>query len=239
MQLERIRLLKQLKWPSIICQKRGNMKSQNILKQSFAVLLSTLFLMIGNLAAQTADQSTPDGLIKSVVSDVMASVKSDPEIQKGNIPRIVDLVDTKIVPHTDMRRTTEMAMGPNWKKATPEQQTQLVNEFKSLLIRTYSGALSQLRDQTIQFKPLRAAPDDKEVIVKTVVIGRGDPVPLDYRLEKTPNGWKVYDMNIMGVWLVEAYRNQFANQISQNGVEGLVKFLQDRNKQLAAAKPSN
>jgi phospholipid transport system substrate-binding protein len=138
-----------------------------------------------------------------------------------------------------MRRTTEMAMGQNWKKASPEQQTQLVSEFKNLLIRTYSGALSQLRDQTIQFKPLRAAPDDKEVIVKTVVIGRGDPVPLDYRLEKTASGWRVYDMNIMGVWLVEAYRNQFANQISQSGVEGLVKFLQDRNKQLAAAKPAN
>ncbi|OYW81373.1 MAG: hypothetical protein B7Z19_00685 [Polynucleobacter sp. 32-46-5] len=215
------------------------MKSQNIFKQCSAVLLSTVFLMIGNLAAQPVDQSTPDGLIKSVVSDVMASVKSDPEIQKGNIPRIVDLVEKKILPYADMRRTTEMAMGPNWKKATPEQQAQLVSEFKSLLIRTYSGALSQLRDQTIQFKPLRAAPDDKEVVVKTVVIGRGDPIPLDYRLEKTPNGWKVYDMNIMGVWLIEAYRNQFANQISQNGVEGLVKFLQDRNKQLAAAKPAN
>jgi len=198
-----------------------------------------LFLAVSSASAQAVDQATPDGLIKTVVSDVMASVKSDPEIQKGNIPRIVDLVEKKIVPYTDMRRTTEMAMGQNWKKASPEQQTQLVSEFKNLLIRTYSGALSQLRDQTIQFKPLRAAPDDKEVIVKTVVIGRGDPVPLDYRLEKTASGWRVYDMNIMGVWLVEAYRNQFANQISQNGVEGLVKFLQDRNKQLAAAKPAN
>jgi phospholipid transport system substrate-binding protein len=215
------------------------MKSHKTIQKYFAVLLSSLFIFAGSVSAQAVDQSTPDGLIKTVVSDVMASVKSDPEIQKGNIPRIVDLVDKKIVPYTDMRRTTEMAMGPNWKKATPEQQAQLVNEFKNLLIRTYSGALSQLRDQTIQFKPLRAAPDDKEVVVKTVVIGRGDPVPLDYRLEKTANGWKVYDMNIMGVWLVEAYRNQFANQISQNGVEGLVKFLQDRNKQLAAAKPAN
>jgi phospholipid transport system substrate-binding protein len=202
-------------------------------------VLSSLFLAVSGANAQAVDQSTPDGLIKTVVSDVMASVKSDPEIQKGNIPRIVDLVEKKIVPYTDMRRTTEMAMGQNWKKASPEQQTQLVSEFKNLLIRTYSGALSQLRDQTIQFKPLRAAPDDKEVIVKTVVIGRGDPVPLDYRLEKTASGWRVYDMNIMGVWLVEAYRNQFANQISQSGVEGLVKFLQDRNKQLAAAKPAN
>jgi len=215
------------------------MKSHKTIQKYFSALLSSLFLLAGSASAQAVDQSTPDGLIKTVVSDVMASVKSDPEIQKGNIPRIVDLVEKKIVPYTDMRRTTEMAMGPNWKKATPEQQAQLVSEFKNLLIRTYSGALSQLRDQTIQFKPLRAAPDDKEVVVKTVVIGRGDPVPLDYRLEKTANGWRVYDMNIMGVWLVEAYRNQFANQISQNGVEGLVKFLQDRNKQLAAAKPAN
>ena len=215
------------------------MKIHQTIQKYFAVLLSSGFLFAGSVFAQAIDQSTPDGLIKSVVSDVMTSVKSDPEIQKGNIPRIVDLVEKKILPYADMRRTTEMAMGPNWKKATPEQQTQLVNEFKSLLIRTYSGALSQLRDQTIQFKPLRAAPDDKEVVVKTVVIGRGDPVALDYRLEKTANGWRVYDMNIMGVWLVEAYRNQFSNQISQNGIEGLVKFLQERNKQLAAAKPNS
>ena len=218
---------------------RGQMKSHQTIQKYYVALLSSLFLFVGGAYAQAVDQLTPDGLIKTVVSDVMASVKSDPEIQKGSIPRIVDLVEKKIVPYTDMRRTTEMAMGPNWKKATPEQQVQLVNEFKNLLIRTYSGALSQLRDQTVQFKPLRAALDDKEVVVRTVVIGRGDPVPLDYRLEKTANGWRVYDMNIMGVWLVEAYRNQFANQISQNGVEGLVKFLQDRNKQLAAAKPAN
>ena len=209
-------------------------------KKIGSFIFASLLFTVGTVFAQTPDQSTPpDTLIKMVVTDVMASVKADPDIQKGNIPKIVDLVEKKIVPYTDMRRTTEMAMGPNWKKATPEQQTQLTSEFKNLLIRTYSGALSQLRDQTVQFKALRAAPDDKEVVVKTVVLGRGDPVPLDYRLEKTANGWKVYDMNIMGVWLVEAYRNQFSNQISQNGIEGLVKFLQDRNKQLATAKPSN
>lgn len=196
-----------------------------------------LFLLSGAVFAQVPDQNTPpDVLIKMVVSDVMASVKSDPDIQKGNIPKVMELVEKKIVPFTDMRRTTEMAMGPNWKKATPEQQVILTTEFKTLLMRTYSGALSQLRDQTVQFKALRAAPDDKEVIVKTVVIGRGDPVSLDYRLEKGVNGWKVYDMNIMGAWLVEAYRNQFANQIGQSGIDGLVKFLQDRNKQLAATK---
>jgi len=209
-------------------------------KQIFGYICAGLLLASGTVLAQAPDQSTaPDALIKMVVTEVMATVKADPDIQKGNIPKIVDLVEKKIVPYTDMRRTTEMAMGPNWKKASPEQQAQLTSEFKNLLIRTYSGALSQLRDQTVQFKALRASPDDKEVVVKTVVLGRGDPVPLDYRLEKTANGWKVYDMNIMGGWLVEAYRNQFSNQISQNGIEGLVKFLQDRNKQLASAKPAN
>jgi phospholipid transport system substrate-binding protein len=209
-------------------------------KRICGFIFAGLVLASGAVFAQAPDQSTPpDALIKMVVTDVMTSVKSDPDIQKGNIPKIVDLVEKKIVPYTDMRRTTEMAMGPNWKKATPEQQAQLSMEFKNLLIRTYSGALSQLRDQTVQFKALRATPDDKEVVVKTVVLGRGDQVPLDYRLEKTAKGWKVYDMNIMGVWLVEAYRNQFSNQISQNGIEGLVKFLQDRNKQLATTKPSN
>jgi phospholipid transport system substrate-binding protein len=210
------------------------MKANNIISSSIATVL---LLLSGTILAQTPDQNTPpDALIKMVVTDVMTSVKADPDIQKGNIPKVMELVEKKIVPFTDMRRTTEMAMGPNWKKATPEQQAILTSEFKTLLMRTYSGALSQLRDQTVQFKALRAAPDDKEVVVKTVVIGRGDPISLDYRLEKGSNGWKVYDMNIMGAWLVEAYRNQFSNQISQNGIDGLVKFLQDRNKQLAATK---
>lgn len=210
------------------------MKTNNLISASIATVL---LLLSGANFAQVPDQNTPpDALIKMVVTDVMTSVKADPDIQKGNIPKVMELVEKKIVPFTDMRRTTEMAMGPNWKKATPEQQAILTSEFKTLLMRTYSGALSQLRDQTVQFKALRAAPDDKEVVVKTVVVGRGDPIPLDYRLEKGANGWKVYDMNIMGAWLVEAYRNQFANQIGQNGIDGLVKFLQDRNKQLAAAK---
>lgn len=202
---------------------------------------TSCLLLAVNASAQNAtiDESTPNGLIKGIVSEVMASIKADPEIQKGNIPRVVDLVEKKIVPYTDMRRTTEMSMGPNWKKATPEQQAQLVSEFKTLLIRTYSGALSQVRDQTVQFKPLRAAPTDTEVIVRTVVLGRGDPIPLDYRLEKTPAGWKVYDINILGVWLVENYRNQFSNQINQNGIEGLITFLKDRNKALASSKPTN
>jgi phospholipid transport system substrate-binding protein len=192
---------------------------------------------VGQAYAQSApDSNTPDGLIKIIVADVITSIKSDPEIQKGNIPRVVDLVEKKIVPHTDTRRTTQLAMGKNWSKASPEQQNQLIMEFKNLLIRTYSGALSQLRDQTVQYKPLRAAPGDTDVIVRTVVVGKADPIPLDYRLEKTNDGWKVYDINIMGAWLIEAYRNQFTNQISQNGVDGLIRFLQERNAMLAGKK---
>jgi len=202
---------------------------------SFFVSITSLFVC--SVSAQSVpDPNTPDGLIKIIVADVMSLVKSDPEIQRGNIPRVVELVEKKIVPYTDMRRTTQLAMGKNWSKATPEQQNQLIFEFKNLLIRTYSGALSQLRDQTVQYKPLRSSPSDTDVIVRTVVIGKSDPIPLDYRLEKTNEGWRVYDVNIMGAWLIEAYRNQFTNQINQNGIDGLIKFLQERNAMLAGKK---
>jgi len=204
---------------------------------TLSFFVSIISLFVCSVSAQSVpDPNTPDGLIKIIVADVMSLVKSDPEIQKGNISRVVDLVEKKIVPYTDMRRTTQLAMGRNWSKATPEQQSQLIFEFKNLLIRTYSGALSQLRDQTVQYKPLRSSPSDTDVIVRTVVIGKSDPIPLDYRLEKTNDGWRVYDINIMGAWLIEAYRNQFTNQISQNGVDGLIKFLQERNAMLAGKK---
>jgi phospholipid transport system substrate-binding protein len=198
--------------------------------------IATALISFSAFAQNALDAATPDGLIKTIVTDVMVSVKADPEIQKGNIPRVVELVEKKIVPYTDMRRTTQLAMGRNWSKATPEQQNQLIIEFKNLLIRTYSGALSQLRDQTVQYKPLRSSPSDTDVIVRTVVIGKSDPIPLDYRLEKTNEGWRVYDVNIMGAWLIEAYRNQFTNQINQNGIDGLIKFLQERNAMLAGKK---
>lgn len=198
--------------------------------------IATALISLSAFAQNALDSATPDSLIKTIVTDVMASVKADPEIQKGNIPRVVELVEKKIVPYTDMRRTTQLAMGRNWSKATPEQQNQLIIEFKNLLIRTYSGALSQLRDQTVQYKPLRSSPSDTDVIVRTVVIGKSDPIPLDYRLEKTNEGWRVYDVNIMGAWLIEAYRNQFTNQINQNGIDGLIKFLQERNAMLAGKK---
>ena len=194
------------------------------------------FVLANDVIAQGADASTPDGLIKFVVSDVMTSVKADKDIQAGNIPKIISLVEQKIVPYSDLEKTAQLAMGRNWSKASPEQQKQIAAEFKMLLIRTYSGAISQIRDQTVIYKPFRASPDDQEVVVRTQVINKGEPIQLDYRLMKTPSGWKVYDINVLGAWLIEAYRNQFNNQIGQNGIDGLVKFLQDRNRSLASAK---
>ncbi len=202
-----------------------------------AVLVTAVLAFnCSHVFAQSADTSTPDGLIKFVVNDVMNAVRADADIQKGNIPKIITLVEQKILPYSDFHRTTQLAMGRNWSKATPEQQAAIVAEFKMLLIRTYSGAISRIRNQTVQFKPFRSAPDDKEVVVKTVVLDKGDVLQLDYRLMQTPNGWRVYDVNVLGAWLIEAYRNQFTDQISQNGIDGLIKFLKDRNAALAKPK---
>lgn len=215
--------------------KLGALKSCFLKMLALFMTVASLGL-VQNVMAQAVDASTPDGLIKFVVSDVMTSVKADKDIQAGNIPKIIALVEQKIVPYSDLDKTAQLAMGRNWSKATPEQQKQISAEFKMLLIRTYSGAISQIRDQTVIYKPFRASPDDQEVVVRTQVINKGEPIQLDYRLMKTASGWKVYDINVLGAWLIEAYRNQFNNQIGQNGIDGLVKFLQDRNRSLASAK---
>ncbi|KAA0179198.1 ABC transporter substrate-binding protein [Cupriavidus gilardii] len=194
------------------------------------------FAMAGAAMAQSPDTSTPDGLIKALVDDVMATVKADKEMQAGSIPKITALVEQKILPNANFQKTTQIAMGRNWAKATPEQQKQIVEEFKMLLIRTYAGAVSQIRDQTVQFRPFRAAPEDTEVTVRTQVINKGEPIQMDYRLEKTPQGWKVYDINVLGAWLTEAYKGSFNTIASQQGIEGVIKTLQDRNRQLASAK---
>lgn len=195
---------------------------------------SCLFLGVSFSFAQTPD--TADGLVKSVVEDVMTTIKNDKAIQSGDLRKMNALVDQKILPYSNFQKTTQLAMGRNWSKATPAQQALITQEFKSLLIRIYGGALAQVKDQKIQYKPSRAAADDTDVIVRTVVIGRGDPIQLDYRVEKTANGWKVYDINVLGAWLVESYRNQFNDQVSKGGIEGLIQFLQQRNSALATAK---
>jgi phospholipid transport system substrate-binding protein len=172
----------------------------------------------------------PDVLIRTVSADVLSSIKSDPSIKSGDIKKITALVDTKVLPNVDFERMTASAVGRYWRQATPDQQKRLQEEFKLLLVRTYSGALSQVGDQTISMKPLRMNPDDKEVIVRSEVKGKGDPVQLDYRMEKEPNGWKIYDVNVMGVWLVETYRSSFAQEIGTNGIDGLISKLAERNK---------
>jgi phospholipid transport system substrate-binding protein len=200
-----------------------------------AFLALPLFLMVNSFAI-AQNTSTPDGLVKFVVEDVMTTIKNDKAIQSGDLRKINALVDQKILPHSDFQKTTRLSMGRNWSKATPQQQAQITQEFKTLLVRIYGGALAQVKDQKVQYKPFRAAADDTDVIVKTAVVGKGEPIQLDYRLEKGPNGWKVYDINILGAWLIESYRNQFNDQVSKGGIDGLVKFLQDRNTALSTNK---
>jgi phospholipid transport system substrate-binding protein len=175
-------------------------------------------------------QTTPDALIKQVSTEVIDTIKADKSLQGGEVGKIVTLVDTKVMPHVNFQRMTASAVGRNWRTATPEQQKRLQEEFKTLLVRTYAGALTQVKDQTVQLKPMRAAAEDTEVVVRTEVKGKGDPIQLDYRLEKADGGWKIYDVNVLGVWLVEQYRNQFAQDINAGGIDGLIAKLAERNK---------
>ena len=201
----------------------------------FAVVLS---FFCSGASAQAVDTSSPDVMMKTITSEVLDQLKSDKQIQSGNITRITELVNEKILPYTDFTRTTRLVMGRNWNTATPQQQKDIVEQFKMLLIRTYSGALAQVRDQQIQYKPFRMNPDDTDTVVRSVVVSNGSPVELDYRLYKTPDGWRVYDINVLGAWLIQAYQQQFNEQISQHGVDGLLQFLTQRNQQLASGKAS-
>ncbi|RYF33802.1 MAG: ABC transporter substrate-binding protein [Comamonadaceae bacterium] len=194
-------------------------------------MLATSFAFGGLPLAHAADEA-PDALIKRLSDDVLAAIKADKSVA-GDIGKVITLVDTRILPHVNFQRMTASAVGPAWRQATPEQQKRLQDEFKILLIRTYSGAIAQVADETVSVKPLRAAPADAEVVVRTEVRGRGDPIQLDYRLEKTPGqgaGWKIYNLNVLGVWLVETYRSQFAQEINAKGVDGLIASLSERNK---------
>ncbi|MFL6692583.1 MAG: phospholipid-binding protein MlaC [Ramlibacter sp.] len=182
--------------------------------------------------ALAADEA-PDVMIKRLSEETLGAIKADKSIKSGDLDRIIELVDSKIMPNVNFQRMTAAAVGPAWRQATPEQRKRLQEEFKILLVRTYSGALQQVNDQTISIKPLRMAPEDKEVVVRTEVRGRGDPIQLDYRMEKTPGegaGWKIYNLNVLGVWLVETYRSQFAQEINAKGVDGLITALAERNK---------
>ena len=177
-----------------------------------------------------AAEEAPDELIRRLSMEVLSTIKADKDVQTGDVRKVITFVDSMIMPKVNFSRMTASAIGRSWRQATPEQQKRLQDEFKNLLVRTYAGALSQLQDQTINVKPLRAQAGDTEVIVRTEVLGRGDPIQLDYRMEKTAGGWKIYDLNVLGVWLVETYRTQFAQEISARGIDGLIATLALRNK---------
>lgn len=178
-----------------------------------------------------AANPTPDALVKQVSGDVVEAIRVErTRVKEVDVGKVIALVEAKVMPHVNFQRMTASAVGRGWRDATPVQRTQLQDEFKALLVRTYAGALTQLQDQTIHLRPLRMAPDDSDVVVRTQVKGQGEPIQLDYRMEKTAGGWKIYDVNILGIWLVEQYRNSFAQEIGANGLDGLIKRLAERNK---------
>jgi len=198
--------------------------------------LSLVSLGLASPLAQAADEA-PDALIGRLTQEAIDIIQSDKGVQAGDLARIKELVDQKVMPHVDFQRMTSSAVGPAWRQATPEQRARLQAEFKTLLLRTYSGAMSQAKNLSFSIKPMRSAPEDKEVIVRTLIKGRGDPVQLDYRLVKTPGigaGWKVYNFNVLGVWLVDTYRSQFSQEINAKGIDGLIATLTERNKSNAA-----
>ncbi|HEY1104297.1 MAG TPA: ABC transporter substrate-binding protein [Burkholderiaceae bacterium] len=201
-------------------------------RRVFAVLCSGLLAMGLSGVASAADEA-PDALILRVSNEVLDAVKADKSIKTGDTTKVIALVDSKVMPNVNFQRMTAAAVGRGWREASPDQQKRLQEEFKILLVRTYSGALAQVSDQTISLKPFRGSADDKEVVIRTEVRGKGNPIQLDYRLEKTPGdgaGWKIYDINVLGVWLIETYRSQFGQEISAKGIDGLIDTLATRNK---------
>lgn len=189
--------------------------------------------------AGSAAQEAPDVLVKRVSQEVLDIARKDKGIQGGSRQHVFELVEAKVFPHVDFQRTTALTAGRFWREATPEQQQQLANEFRQLLMYTYSGALARVKDQKLEFKPMRADPSATRVVVRSEVVQPGDvPIQLDYRLEKTSSGWKIYDLNVLGAWLIETYKPTFASEIGKSGIDGLIKTLAEKNKKLAAGKPA-
>ncbi|MBI5254938.1 MAG: ABC transporter substrate-binding protein [Burkholderiales bacterium] len=183
------------------------------------------------LPAVHAEAVGADVFVRTLSNEVIDAVKSDKAIQAGDVGRIRALVDAKVMPHVNFQRMTAMSVGPQWRQATPEQQKRMLEEFKILLINTYSGALTQVKEQSVHVKPLRGAPAaDGDLVVRTEVRGKGEPIQLDYRLEKNGEGWKIYDVNVSGFWIVEAYKGQFAKDLSSGGLDALITRLAEKNK---------
>jgi len=200
-------------------------------------LLAALPLAAPAAAQAPSAQTAPDAMVRDLTTQVLDAIRADSAITAGDIGRIQKLVDEKILPYVDFPKMTRLAVGRGWRDATAEQRTALTREFRMLLLRTYSGALSQVKDHKVEMRPFRAQPGETDVLVRSAVVpSKGDPIQLDYRLEKQDAGWKIYDVNVLGVWLVENYKTQFASEISAGGVDGLIKSLTERNKALADNK---
>jgi phospholipid transport system substrate-binding protein len=203
--------------------------------QLIATAATLVFATSVIAAPAPATNEAPDVLVKRISADVIDTVKADKDIQAGNRNRIMDLVNSKILPYVDAEKMTAQAAGRFWRQATPEQQKRLTEEFRTLLVYTYSGALSQIKNETVEFKPMRSEPTDTDVEVRSQVnVTRGEPITLNYRLAKANGGWKIYDINVLGAWLVETYKGTFAAEINKSGVDGLITKLADRNRQLAS-----
>lgn len=197
-------------------------------------ILATLLAAL--IPAIAAAQESPDALVKRTADEILAIIKADKDIQNGNSAKVYELAEQKVLPHFDFERMTRLAVGRNWSQANDEQKQALVKEFRTLLVRTYSTSLSQYRNQTIDVKPTKLAPADKEATVRSAVIQQGGPpIPIDYTMEKVDSGWKVYDVVIDGASLVTTYRGTFNDQVQKGGIDGLVKSLQERNRSPAAA----
>ncbi len=182
-----------------------------------------------------AEVQTADAFVKQVSGEIIEAVKADKAIEGGDVARIRALVDAKVMPHVNFQRMTASSVGPQWRSATPDQQKRMMVEFQTLMVNTYSGALTQVKDQSVVVKPLRASAEQTELVVRSEVRGQGDPIQLDYRLEKAGDSWKIYDVNVAGFWLVDAYKGQFAKDLSAGGMDALISRLAEKNKSLAAS----
>jgi phospholipid transport system substrate-binding protein len=204
--------------------------------RSACIALACIIILFVAPAAR-AQELPPDALVKQISGELIAVIKRDSAIQAGDARKITDLVEAKVLPHFNFRRTTQIAVGLSWRRATPEQQEQLISQFKRLLVRTYSGALASYRDQVIEFRPLRAKPGETEVTVRSLVKQGGTaPIAIDYDLEKTEAGWKIFDIRVDGISLAATYRSAFADEIRNHGVDGLISLLASKNRQ-AGLKP--
>jgi len=190
---------------------------------------------VGFVAASAVAQAqqAPDELVRQVSSEVLDAAKADKSIQAGDLKKISALVEAKVLPHVNFTRMTAKTIGPQWNKATPDQKQKVQEEFRTLLLRTYAGALSQVKDQTVEVRPVKDVSDDSNVLVRSEIRGKGQPIQLDYRLEKAGDGWKIWDVNVSGLWLVTTYQGQFKPVVSQSGIDGVIKLLQDLNKAAA------